>query len=151
MPSPVNTPGVFPPLTADALLSFQFSSWYPKFSSLTINSTVIRPLSKDFLDYLDADGVFMPEGAEDTFVSLLQIHAPPLTAHSPAESTLSDEEDGSGYESDSEDEEHRKYAFPELDARIRDAVARYGAVFPKLNFSSPRVCRCSPSLLPSCC
>ncbi|EPT05118.1 hypothetical protein FOMPIDRAFT_1027341 [Fomitopsis schrenkii] len=122
MPSPVTTPGVFPPLTADALLSFQFSSWYPKFSSLSIKSTIVRPLSKEFLEYLDADGVFMPEGAEDT----------------PAESTLSDSEDGSGYESDSEDEAHRKFAFPELDAQIRAAVAQYGAVFPKLNFSSPR-------------
>lgn len=122
MPSAVNTPDIFPALTHEALLAFQFSSWYPKFSSLSIKSTIVRPLSQEFLEYLDADGVFMPEGAEDT----------------PAESTLSDEEDGSGYESDSEDEQHRKFAFPELDEKIRDAVSQYGAVFPKLNFSSPR-------------
>ncbi|TFY59284.1 hypothetical protein EVJ58_g5872 [Rhodofomes roseus] len=122
MPSAVNTPGVFPPLTHESLLSFQFSSWYPRFSSLSIKSTIIRPLSQDFLEYLDADGVFMPEGAED----------------GPAGSTLSDEEDSGGYESDEEDEEERKFAFPELDEKIRDAVSKYGAVFPKLNFSSPR-------------
>ena len=53
---------------------------------------------------------------------------------SPAESRLSD--DGS----DDEDEDERpSFAFPELDAQIRAAVAEYGAVFPKLNFSSPRV------------
>ena len=81
MPSPVSTPDVYPPLTADGLLSFQFSSWYPKFSSLSIKSTIIRPLSKDFLDYLDADGVFMPEGADDQFVSSpLPVHRP-LTTH----------------------------------------------------------------------
>ena len=53
----------------------------------------------------------------------------------PAESSLSDNED-----SDDEDEPRRKkYAFPELDKKIREAVSKYGAVFPKLNFSSPRV------------
>ncbi|KAH9936177.1 D123-domain-containing protein [Fomitopsis serialis] len=95
----------------------------PQVLNLSIKSTIIRPLSQDFLEYLDADGVFMPEGADDT----------------PVESTLSDEEDGSGYESDSEDEQHRKFAFPELDEKIRDAVSQYEAVFPKLNFSSPRL------------
>lgn len=51
---------------------------------------------------------------------------------------LSDDED-SGADSDEDDQDRRRYAFPELDAKIRDSVAKYGAVFPKLNFSSPRV------------
>lgn len=58
-------------------------------------------------------------------------------------SALSDDEDGSedGSDSDGEEQEPRRnFAFPELDTRIRDAVKEYGAVFPKLNFSSPRVC-----------
>lgn len=54
----------------------------------------------------------------------------------PLESSLSDEEDN---EEDEDSEERRKFAFPELDAKIREAVEQYGAVFPKLNFSSPRV------------
>ena len=33
----------------------------------------------------------------------------------------------------------KQYAFPELDAQIRAAIAEYGAVSPKLNFSSPKV------------
>lgn len=32
-----------------------------------------------------------------------------------------------------------RFAFPELDDKIRQVVSEYGAVFPKLNFSSPRV------------
>ncbi|KAH9927047.1 D123-domain-containing protein [Amylocystis lapponica] len=124
MPSVVPKHTLFPELTRDSLLAFQFSSWYPRFASLSIKSSIIRPLSQDFRDYLDSDGVFVPEGAEDV----------------PAESTLSDEdEDNTGVSSEEEDEdEGPRYAFPELDARIRDAVAVYGAVFPKLNFSSPR-------------
>lgn len=52
----------------------------------------------------------------------------------PAETALSDDEDT---EEDVEEGPH--YAFTELDAQIREAVKEYGAVFPKLNFSSPKV------------
>ena len=60
---------------------------------------------------------------------------------SPNESTLSgseDETEDSASESGSE-YGSKRFAFPELDDKIRQAVSEYGAVFPKLNFSSPRV------------
>ncbi len=65
----------------------------------------------------------------------------------PVESTLSDGEEQSDNdedESEGGEEERRKFAFPELDTQIREAISRYGAVFPKLNFSSPRVGVASP-------
>ena len=34
----------------------------------------------------------------------------------------------------------KHYAFPDLDLVIRQCVKEYEAVFPKLNFSSPKVC-----------
>lgn len=37
-----------------------------------------------------------------------------------------------------------QYSFPELDAKIRAVVKEYGGIFPKLNWTSPRV-RCIPS------
>ncbi|TRM62849.1 hypothetical protein BD626DRAFT_569437 [Schizophyllum amplum] len=44
-----------------------------------------------------------------------------------------------GSEDIRDDEPRRKYAFPKLDSRSRDCIRHYdGAVFPKLNFSSPR-------------
>lgn len=60
-----------------------------------------------------------------------------LLYHSPYQSALSDSED-SASESDSECGRER-FAFPELDDKIRQVISEYGAVFPKLNFSSPRV------------
>ncbi|THV05275.1 D123-domain-containing protein [Dendrothele bispora CBS 962.96] len=114
------TPSPFPLQSTSYILSFQFSSWYPKFRHVSIKSTIIRPLAQEFHDYMNADGVFVPEGSEDV----------------PVQSTLSDDEDG--YESDDEGEELRKFAFPELDKKIRDCIKDYGAVFPKLNFSSPK-------------
>ncbi len=57
----------------------------------------------------------------------------------PPKSTLGDDHD-----SDSDDEatasSAARYSFPELDAQIRATIDEYGgAVFPKLNFSSPKV------------
>ncbi|KII92158.1 hypothetical protein PLICRDRAFT_104097 [Plicaturopsis crispa FD-325 SS-3] len=119
-------PPLFPPVTPEYLLSFQFSAWYPIFSALSIKSTIIRPLSQDFCEYLDADGVLVPEGSENLLVN-------PGALMTPAESTLSDDDD-----SDEEEGETKRYAFPDLDSQIREAVKQYGGVFPKLNFSSPK-------------
>ena len=62
---------LFPLIDHSYILSFQFSSWYPAFSDLTIKSKVIRPLSQSFRDYLDSDGIFVPEGSEDVFVPII--------------------------------------------------------------------------------
>ena len=69
MPSTISPPTVFPSTTPEHIIAFQFSSWYLRFAAQSIKSTIVRPLSQDFLDYLNADGVFMPEGAEDVSVS----------------------------------------------------------------------------------
>ena len=42
-------------------------------------------------------------------------------------------------EEDDDEETGEQFSFPELDAQIRQAITDYGAVFPKLNFTSPKV------------
>ncbi|KAL1747322.1 D123-domain-containing protein [Schizophyllum fasciatum] len=114
---------MFPPQTPAYILNFQFSSWYPRFSGVSIKSTIVKPLPEDFAQYLNEDSIFLPEGSEDIVAS----------------SSLSDTEDSAGDDDSDSDEPRRTYAFPDLDSQIRDAIKRYeGAVFPKLNFSSPR-------------
>ncbi|OBZ71291.1 hypothetical protein A0H81_08731 [Grifola frondosa] len=61
----------------------------------------------------------------------------------PPESSLSDDEDD-GEDSDQMEDVQKRFAFPDLDSKIRETVAAYGAVFPKLNFSSPRGCEPPP-------
>ena len=68
MPSAITPLDEFPLLTPEHILAFQFSSWYPRFSSHSIKSTIIRPLSEEFREYLDSEGVSIPEGAEDLLV-----------------------------------------------------------------------------------
>lgn len=41
---------------------------------------------------------------------------------------------------DEADEPQERFSFPDLDAQIRQSIEDYGAVFPKLNFTSPKVC-----------
>ena len=57
----------WPTLTREGVIDFQFSSWYPNYSSLSIKSTVV-PLDDDFRLYLEADGIFVPIGSEDVYV-----------------------------------------------------------------------------------
>lgn len=53
---------------------------------------------------------------------------------------MSDSDDDEDEIENDSDEEEYQVSFPELDAEIRRIITRYdGAVFPKLNWSSPQV------------
>ncbi|EPQ54533.1 D123-domain-containing protein, partial [Gloeophyllum trabeum ATCC 11539] len=117
---------LFPSLTREDILAFQFSSWHPKFRDVSIKSKIIRPLKKDFWNYLNSD-VMAP-----TRVIVLNVCDPS------GSSKLDEEVDDQESQGSDEDNPGTQYAFPELDAQIREAITEYGGVFPKLNFSSPR-------------
>ncbi|KAL1921832.1 uncharacterized protein VTP21DRAFT_10474 [Calcarisporiella thermophila] len=123
-PTPINS-GTFPLLTREDVLNCSFSSWYGKFRRITIKSKII-PLPEDFVEYLNADGVFVPQ--DNTMVS-----------------SLSDDEEIDNVESiadESDDEKSKRNippSFPAIESQIREAIEEFeGAVFPKLNWSSPR-------------
>ena len=46
--------------TAQQILNCSFQQWYPVFKSVTFRSQIVT-LSKDFVDYLVQDGVFLQE------------------------------------------------------------------------------------------
>lgn len=46
----------------DHIMACQFSAWYPSFSDVAFKSRVI-PLPAAFLEFLQQDGVFLPEGS----------------------------------------------------------------------------------------
>ena len=64
----------------------------------------------------------------------------------PPKSTLEDH-DLDQVSDDEDTSPSKQYAFPELDARIRAVIKEYGAVFPKLNFSSPKA-RLGQAIIP---
>ena len=55
----------FPPLTRRAVDACAFPSWYPNFRRVSPKATTI-PLSARFIEYLHADGVFLPTSGEDS-------------------------------------------------------------------------------------
>ncbi|KAG8719747.1 hypothetical protein FRC08_002107 [Ceratobasidium sp. 394] len=119
MPPTTASNSWFPDLHREHVLACQTSAWYPTFERKTIKCTIIPALGEDFRAYLESDGVIIPEGAEDRDPTI----------------EMSDDEDEV---SDSDDEPARRYSFPELDSQIRQAIATYGAVFPKLNWTAPK-------------
>ena len=133
-----STFSTWPTLRREDVITFQFSSWYPTFSALSIKSTVVH-LADDFRSYLEDDGVFVPAGSEDVYVH----HCPAVNNQLHAKRSLRSPSEEVEHVSDDDDDEAtspaaKQYAFPELDAQIRAAIDEYGAVFPKLNFSSPK-------------
>ncbi|KAH8108660.1 D123-domain-containing protein [Phellopilus nigrolimitatus] len=111
---------MFPSLSGEDVLAFQFSTWYPQFKHISMKSTIIRPLGEDFKNYLLSDGVRIPDGSDNV------------------ENLISSGQDGDSDVSDEAVEPEEHFAFPELDAQIRKTIVEYDAVFPKLNFSSPK-------------
>ncbi|CAH1758401.1 10552_t:CDS:2 [Entrophospora sp. SA101] len=113
---------LFPPLTKQHIVNCSFSSWYNKFRSVTIKSKIIKPLSKEFIDYLHADSVFLPE--EEDYLE---------------RSELSDEEEDDNEEEADNIENQAIPSFPDLEQQIIGIIEEFGgAIFPKLNWSSPR-------------
>lgn len=112
----------FPPLTRSTVLACAVQSWLPRFRRCTPKTTVIA-LPPDFFDYLDADGIFIPDGS-----------APAALEGQVSE--LSDSDDDAAGSDGSSVGDAPSFAFPEIDARIREVIERYGgAVFPKLSWS----------------
>ncbi|XP_033647869.1 cell division cycle protein 123 homolog [Asterias rubens] len=101
-----------PVMKKQQVLNCSFSAWYPIFKHITIDSHIL-PLSKEFLAYLDADGIYLPKSPTD------------------APSDIID---------DTEEIDHNKTpSFPDLEASIKESIQSLGGrVFPKLNWSSPR-------------
>lgn len=112
---------MFPPLHTADVLACQFSSWYPRFKRIAPKATIVRPLPEDehLIDFLEADGLILPEGSGPMGISELS--------------------DSESEQEDDADDDQPVFSFPRLDAEIRSALEKYdGAVFPKLNWSSPQ-------------
>ena len=87
--------------------------------------------------------MFSSRGGQKTCVCIVSLQTLTIGFHNyirPQKITLEDDHD---HDCDSDDEAGSsavRYSFPELDAQIRATIDEYGgAVFPKLNFSSPKV------------
>ncbi|KAK9695423.1 hypothetical protein K7432_012969 [Basidiobolus ranarum] len=120
----------FPGLTKEEIFNCSFSSWYPRFKPHTLKTRLIKPLPEDFVKYLLSDGaLYIPGGGEITYLD--------------GDDSLSDYSDETSSQNEDEEEDfsskEENISFPEIETKIRDIIAELdGAVFPKLNWSSPK-------------
>ena len=104
----------FPPLTKRHILNCAYNSWWPKYRSLVPKSRII-PLTQPFVDYLQADGIYLP--SDD----------------SPARPGFEDDD-----EEESQSEDVAKDWRP-LHEQIKATIKELGGkVLPKLNWSAPK-------------
>ncbi|KAF8480698.1 D123-domain-containing protein [Gautieria morchelliformis] len=115
--SPSPPPPLFPAHSRRYIAAFQFSAWHAAFARVSPRAVVTHPLDGAFRAYLEADGVVVPEGADDG-----------------VSDPSSDEDDATEPDAPA----RPRPAFPHLDAQIRAAVREYDAVFPKLNWTAPQ-------------
>ncbi|KAK9468963.1 D123-domain-containing protein [Lipomyces arxii] len=143
---PASPPPVpsFPDLTVAHVRNCVFSSWHARYRKLTPKATVIKPVDTGFVEYLLADGIFLPpegERAEWSSESDEEVLSNRIQELS-ATSRVPGSDSGSSVDWSGDDEDVNKsdpaIAFPELDAQIRKVLDNYDALTPKLNWSSPR-------------
>lgn len=105
----------FAPLSTKDLQRFKHSSWHSQFRSHTPKTSIL-PLTPQFIEWLEEDGIVLPLGSESAI------------------------EKAEEYEEELQEDEEPSWSFPELDRRIRAVLDKYdGAVFPKFDFSAPQV------------
>lgn len=113
------------PVEPKDVLDCQFSEWYSKFSEHTWPSIIIKPLAKEFLDYLNSDGIKIPHGYDNK-----------VEQNSNNEySDWSDAEE----ETEVHSNEELSPGFREFHQTIEKSIAKLGgSVIPKLNWSAPK-------------
>ncbi|KAI5306180.1 hypothetical protein KEM56_001956 [Ascosphaera pollenicola] len=111
----------FPPVYRSHILHCSYHHWYPKYRSITPKARII-PLTDAFLDYLRADGIYLPK-------------EPRRNTTDDDSGIYSDEDE------DTSDDEEGDVTEPWRDAheRVCDTIDELGGkVTPKMNWSAPK-------------
>ncbi|CAF0883297.1 unnamed protein product [Rotaria sp. Silwood1] len=117
-----------PRVSVQDVLNCSFSVWYPIFEKHSIKSVILN-LTDDVLQYLRSDEFYLPTSANEAMDEMRQANA-----------ESSDDEDHWSDE-DADNDSTKKISFPELEQKIKNVLDQYDAVFPKLNWSSPKDAR----------
>lgn len=128
------------PVTRQQIENCTFSNWYPKLKKYTPKTEIIKPVPQEFIKYLEQDGITLPEEK-----NVQSFYTGELDHNEDNDySDWEQEQDDSSDEDDSDDDEVREpkmnplLDFPELHQQLKDALNKFGAVTPKLNWSAPQ-------------
>ncbi|WVQ96245.1 hypothetical protein IAU59_003349 [Kwoniella sp. CBS 9459] len=151
IPAPIQQAfDLFPYLTRRQIDAARTSEWIETFEDISFESTIIDLASlgeeQAFLQWLEEDSIFLPEGSEgrhtSTSIERTTAEAGDVdpTTRSRSGSASSSRSSSSSSSSDlASGSEAPVYRLPKLNEAIRSALDKYGgAVFPKLNWTSPK-------------
>ncbi|KAF6716909.1 Cell division cycle-like protein 123 [Oryzias melastigma] len=111
----------------EQVVNCQFSAWYPIFKKHTIKSLIL-PLPQNVIDYLLDDGTLVVSGSDQNS----------QTRH--ADNSDSEEQEDVQWSDDETTTTVTAPEFPEFTSKVLEAINSLGGrVFPKLNWSAPRV------------
>lgn len=136
-----------------------YSHWYEKFSQYTYTkATILKPVPKEFIEYLEADDIVLPKDEDSQPLALFQDVVPnedndysdweeeEQEEAETAEDTEKDETSTGSGEKDKKDASESKESgkkdpvseFPEFHSQIKSAISKLGSVAPKMNWSCPQ-------------
>lgn len=118
------------PVSRRHIESCTFSKWYPVFRKHVPTSRVIKPLPKEFINYLEQDGIKLPKSEQTRSIYTEDI-------------VRNEQNEYSDWEEEEEATQTTGYIdplkhFPELHNQIENIIRELGSVTPKLNWSAPR-------------
>ncbi|XP_076447545.1 translation initiation factor eIF2 assembly protein-like isoform X1 [Babylonia areolata] len=112
-------------MKVEDVMRCSFSTWYETFEDVTLKS-IILPIPKEFLDYLHADSVVLPEGSHQG-------------AYSSSIPDDSEDEEAVDWTSSADCKEAKMPDCAGFLQQVDTAIRQLGGtVFPKLNWSSPQ-------------
>ena len=115
-------------ITVDDILSCSYSNWYSKFKDYTFSEAAIyKPLSKEFIEYLESDGIELPKDTKKDSVLFQDVSPNSDNEYSDWENDDNEKET---------DESIKK--FEDFHLTLREKIKEFGSVAPKLNWSAPQ-------------
>ncbi|KAF2755298.1 D123-domain-containing protein [Pseudovirgaria hyperparasitica] len=120
----------FPPITKSHIMNCSFHSWYPRYRSVTPKTRLIA-LPRTFIDYLRADGIFLPPDESSQ----------QRNAWSDTDSGIfSSAENDDAQTDDAADDDDPSVEWPQVHDAIRSTLQEFAGkgVMPKLNWSAPK-------------
>lgn len=123
-------------VTVEDILNCSYSHWYPKFKNHVLSeATIFKPLPKPFIDYLESDGIDLPK--ENKKDSVLFQDANPNTDNEYSDwENENDEVFRGDIRSSIKPDPTDK--FKDFHNQLKEVIAKYGSVSPKLNWSAPQ-------------
>ncbi|CAI4046451.1 hypothetical protein SKDZ_12G2490 [Saccharomyces kudriavzevii ZP591] len=119
------------PVTRAQVEHCSYSFWSSLYSKYVPKSIIIKSLPKEFIQYLEQDGIKLPQEENSRSIYTEEIIRN-------EDNDYSDWEDDEDTATEFVQEVEPLLDFPNLHEQLNDAMNELGAVAPKLNWSAPR-------------